>query len=290
MAGSKSVAGGDQVNNQNVGLTGDALREAFLQGAIVSQPQEVAEGSIPFVVVPQGYTVASLKDLVYHDQRERPTRKEAQVAMFDPESLIEYWLIHHTEDSQVFADPGQNRVSAIFDYHGGAERGAAWCKHRATYTAGLSRQWELWTSKNLTSMDQEVFGTFLEDHAVDVANPSGADLKEMVLDMEGTLGATFVSKRRLSDGKISVVYQDTSKTTTRSGELAMPETFTLRIPIYFGMAPVELTARLRFRITDGSLSFWYALLNPEAAKEAAFDSIVHMVEHAIDKKVFLGRI
>ncbi len=65
-------------------------------------------------------------------------------------------------------------------------------------------------------------------------------------------------------------YSETIKGTYGSGNVEVPERFTISIPVYLGCENISVTARLRYRLNSGKLTFWYDLLRAEAIEREAF--------------------
>ena len=238
----------------------------------ITAPEGYQEGK-PVVLVPAGYSVASLGF-----EPVRPPRIAARVDAGSQESFARYVLAHKTATSTVFAEVDNEacRFTAVLDYHEESGGKASHCTHVATFTPKPTENWRRWSAVNRRDMSQEAFAVFLEDNSLDVVDPSGATLLEIVntLEIHGTLN--FSRAQRLTDG--TVKFQFVQEQEAKGGELKVPETFGLRLPLFEGEPAQDLEARLRYRLsTQGAASFRFELVNPHVAVREAFESVMQRV-------------
>lgn len=158
-------------------------------------------------------------------------------------------------------------------------------------------EWATWLANNGMgkAKGQVQFAEFIEDNTPDIFKPTGstkpdaATMLEVARELEAKGEMQFVSNVRLSDGRQQFTYNEATNATVGKGKLDVPEEFVIRLVPYVGSALVEVTARLRFRIKEGKLTFWYDLLRPHKVREDAFNSARARVEEATSKKVLIGR-
>ena len=90
-----------------------------------------------------------------------------------------------------------------------------------------------------------------------------------------------MSGARLQSGDVSLVYKEETTANAGSskgkGTIEIPERFTLRLAPFIGAAPVEITARFRYRIEDGRLLLNYKMQRPDIAEKEAFDALVTQI-------------
>ena len=174
----------------------------------------------------------------------------------------------------------------------------------------------------------EAFALFIEDNTPDIIRPEAAKMLQMALNFRITQGVNFVSANRLQDGNVDFAYTNTvdasgkgadgkklsflslvpggshvgsidslprratspqaSSPTTMTG--AIPEIFTIEIPIFHGIAQerVKIDARFRFRLDQGRLSLWYELVRPTRAVEDAYRKLWERVKKEAGCPMFLG--
>lgn len=273
--------------------TGALIAELASAGMAVN----TAVGNTPFVVIPDGYKIGSLADMVQNDRSERPHRIKQAVEVWDAAGFVTYLLNFRDANSRVFADVNAATVTAILDYHEFADsiegqegNAPRWGSHKLTLSLKKSPEWLLWIASNKKLMDQDTFATFVEDNAPDIIEPSSATMKEMATDLHETHEMNYGSTATAANGSKKLVYTQDNKSTFGKSETTMPEAFKVAIPVYVGGGLVQLVARLRWRVAGGKVSFWYDLLRADAAERAAFDATRAEIAGAIEAPIISGLV
>lgn len=242
---------------------------------------------VPYVIVPDDHQIIWLDK--YLSNRETPIRKEGSVHFTDAASFIRYWSLFSDEGSRIFADQTNTTLTAVLDYHmAGSDSPARWGKHRATFSLVPTTEWVTWSNSNGKRKSQMEFAEFIEDNAADIFSPKAADMVQIARELEAKKDVDFASSVRLNNGKTQFKYSETIKATVGGGQLEVPELFVIRLRVYQGTDPVEITARLRFRIQESKLTLWYDLLRPHTVREQAFESIVNKVSKEANTDVLIG--
>lgn len=272
----------------------EAIDYLLRRGAEARQPQTAKHGDV--IVLPNG-SVQDLGDIA-EKYAATPRRKKAAPFFQDIGSFVGYWSLHERPESVIFGDADDCAFAAILDYHGsGTDTPAGWCDHRASFSLVKTPEWETWLGKNgvKNAMNQVQFAEFIEDNTPDIFKPEGttkpdaAAMLETARELEAKGDMQFVSHVRLSDGRQQFTYNETTSATVGKGKMDVPEEFVIRLVPYVGSSAVQITARLRFRIKDGKLVFWYDLLRPHKVREDAFASALARVEQETGQKVLIGR-
>lgn len=242
-----------------------------------------------FVVVPQGYHVEDLPLL------EEPPRPTSTVKLRDASSFITYWKDHAGPASRIYATLTPAVFLAVLDdYHptdsenSGNPPPEAQGNHRqfrAEFKVPASREWETWTAANRKHMSQLGFAEFLQDNLPDVVEPSGADLLEMSLNFEAAQSGNFVASHRLQDGSHNLQWKADNNA---SGSIKLPELIKLRIPVFEKTEPVDVEARLRYRIKQDALAIWYELVRPHRVLDAAFRITWERIENDCSTTILHG--
>jgi len=230
-----------------------------------------------YAVLPEGHKLQDLEQ--YQD---RPRRIEKDLNLATARSFIKYVADFGTDYSVVFANLKNQQFKAILDYHDPLN-GPGWCQHTATYSCPVDIRWKTWKGNDGKPMPQVDFARFIEDNLIDIANPSGSDMLTIAKSLQAKKNIEFKSDQRLSNGDIQFTYNET--TNGSAGQLEVPEEFTLGIPVYEGGAKYEVTARLRYRISDGKLVMWYDLLRPDRMEEDAFKEVEQEINTGLTDKV-----
>jgi len=247
--------------------------ESIAKLARESLPIRTPEHGVPFVVVPEGCKVESLAGLIFNEYAERPVRKTGTITVLDAPSFCEYFTHFSDSFSRVFADETKAKVLAVLDYHGAGDNAPRWGKHRLDWTLRKSPEWIRWTAVSGEKMSQVEFAEFLEDNAVDVVDPNAATMLEVARTLTAKAEVDFASAIRTANGGITLRYSEQVKGTYGSGDIEVPEQFSIAVPVFVGGDRARLVARLRYRIAGGKLTFWFDLLRADAAERAAFQGV-----------------
>lgn len=267
------------------------------------------------VVLPAGRKLHSLKPLL-DEYLGKPERRVGTSKAFDLASFIALVLRFSTVDSVVFADPDETapRLTAVFDYHPSNSRGvdkdgsppADWLKHRATYAPALSDDWTAWEAKDGTFMNQIDFAAFIENQATSLIVPNLDDPKiktyaELVQGsfatpsqliglsrgLEVSVGIKAKSAIRLSSGEIAMQWEE-SHADGAGQPIKVPSLFQICIPVFYAGAVYRLAAKLRYRVSAGTMAWAYELIQPELAFKDAFDEMAEKVRKETSQPVILG--
>ncbi len=251
-------------------LNSDTLQMILDQGRATGVVQSVTGGNIPFAVVPNGYNVKPLAELIYNEHSATPERIKQKVGVLDPESFTEYWDLFSDTNSRIFADESKLTVQAILDYHGAKEGGPRWGQHQVTLTLRQSEEWKRWTAHNNKHFNQTEFAEFLEQNSIDITKPTPAAMMEVATDLQAKTDVEFGSGVKSADGSVKFKYTETTKASVGAGNLSVPDQFVITLPPFIGGDRIDVQALLRFRVNGGKLTFWYTLIRPEEVIRKAF--------------------
>lgn len=245
------------------------------------------------IALPPGWTLVERDD----SARERvPFRKIANVALGDADSFIDYAIRHKELTSTVWcvADYKNGKVSftAILNDHGDDCSTAEWRDHRAEFTPEFSTEWSNWTATNKNSFSQVQFAEFIENNLRDFSAaegaPTGAQMLEMALSFEANQDMRYKSAIRLQSGGVQMSFtQDDDNQTVQ--QMKMFDRFSLGIPVFWNADAYRLDARLRYRVREGKLTFWYELIRPEKVLEAATKTLIEHIRAKTELPFFFGR-
>ena len=270
----------------DVNIDRTALAAAVALGQAIGQP--VTTETVHFAVIPQGTEVKSLKDLQY-PHGLRPDRIIGSVTMRDAVSFRRYVEAFRDDRTRIFAEPKELAFLAVLDYHGAGERAPEFLSHRVTFKLETEERWNIWASKNEKPFTQTEFAEFIEDNAADISDPSAAHMLEVARDLQATTEANFDSKVKLTNGQVQLKYTETINATVGAGNLEIPETFKISVPVFYGEQKVSITARLRYRLAQGKLSFYYKLYRQNETLQTAFNAAVASIGEALKADILLGK-
>ena len=166
---------------------------------------------------------------------------------------------------------------AILDYHKHSEE-PSWCAHTATFHPHRSVEFTTWMENNRKQMTQVEFARFLEDNLPDIVEPASADLLAVALTFEAKKSVEFSSGVRLNNGQIQFAYDEVVRGTAQKGTIEIPEQFVLGIAIHVNGPAYRIPVRLRWRLQEGKVVFWYEIVRPHRFIEDALKEMRERVE------------
>lgn len=262
---------------------------ALRAGIALGKPRFVT-GHKPYTIVPNGSQLHEIPE-----EAARPSRIKSNPKLHDAPSFIRYVNKHKEHATTVLADTDASQVLAVIDHHQdsqvngtgpGNDGRAAYCDHRATYVARHSEEWKTWMAKNGKPMSQVEFATFLEDNEPDVAQPKGAELIEIAEALQVSRSGEFKSK--INRNSNSIIFGYTEENNATAGQVEVPKEFSVLLRPYIGCSHHTLTAKLRYKLEDGSLKLWYDLIRAEVLRREAFDAIIKRIADETSIPVLLG--
>jgi uncharacterized protein YfdQ (DUF2303 family) len=234
----------------------------------------------PHVIVPEGY---SLHDL--EKTQPAPRRSTGTVVLKDVASFVLFFNEQKGNFTpRIYGSVNPPKFTAVFNDD--ASHAAGWGDYKAQYSCPYSIEWQTWQSKNKQPMNQADFAQFIEDNLPDILD--GATLLEVSRSLEAKKKVNFASAIRLSDGQNQFTYEEQVEGTANKGQLKIPETFDLGIPVFEGGPLYKVSARLRYRITEGKLGLWYDLERPHKILEDAVKQVWADISTGTTVTIFNG--
>jgi uncharacterized protein YfdQ (DUF2303 family) len=242
------------------------------------------------LIIPQGHRAEPLKPYL-DPYRTAPERRRGTAKLVELDSFIEHVNRFKDADSAIFAvpDPKLPTLTCVLDYHrAGSDASPRFGDHRATYTFPVSDEWTTWNDENKEPMGQRDFAEFIESHVRDVADPknvSGAaeeDAKTLGVELATAASVVEVARRmsvRVNSKMKSAVSLSTGETeiqyeTTHSDEkgqpLRAPSAFLIGIPVFKNGALYPIVVRLRYRVQEGMVVWFYELYGTDRVFDFAF--------------------
>ncbi|MGY6709751.1 MAG: DUF2303 family protein [Rhizobiaceae bacterium] len=218
------------------------------------------------------------------DYRRHPERKKGTAQAQTFEAFCELVNRHKTDNSAIFADATWTKPSftAVIDYHELANGGRAdFCQHRIRYDFPISEEWQAWIGQNGSAMSQQDFAWFLEDRVAELSAPTDVE-KIQLEDQFQTTVATPAQVVELSRGlTVAVASNVKAHTTLQTGEgsiqfdethndgsgqkLKVPGIFILDIAPFFMGEKIRVPVRLRYRVREGKVLWFYQIYRPDLA-------------------------
>lgn len=256
---------------------------AALEAARLIEPRVKVDGvPVPFILAPNGYQLHDLEDRL-----PAPTRKKGKLDFDEADSLIAYANRYEQAGRVLFADVKQTRFVIVLDHH--TQEAAGWGDWTATYTCPRTLDWQRWVGIHNKPLAQAAFAEFLEDMLPTVAQPDGAALLEIAQELTATVTGSFKSALNLRNGNLQFEYTKEVDASTSKGQVRVPEKFKIALSPFQGGEVVFIDVRLRYRLTEGKLSFICILDQPEKVLEDAFRVIAVKIAEGTKLTCLYGR-
>ncbi|MFF0816604.1 DUF2303 family protein [Rhodococcus sp. NPDC003318] len=198
-----------------------------------------------------------------------PRRPRGTTSVIDVDSFAALVERLGTPDTVLFANQPKSTVTAIVNYDNG------WRDHRLALNLELSPEWLHWAGQDGKLLRQVQFAEHIEDGLASVVEPPAADLLEIAQTFQAKRSLQFESGTRLNSGDVQFrFHEETSAGAGQAGDIAIPETIRLQLPLYRNGAIFPVTARLRYRIAQEGLVLGYKLDRPDDLLQAGFTEVV----------------
>lgn len=259
------------------------------------------------VLVPKGFEVLDTKPML-DARRSEPERRRGTAELGDLASFVAHVKRFADDDSIVFATPAPSpKLVAVLDYHrAGATASPRFGGHRSVYTFPVSEEWQTWSVVHGVARQQEPFAALIEERVLDLADPQSAG--ESAKAMVALLGCSFASPAKLlelsrglslrvntrvakavnlSSGESQLQYA-TEHADDSGQPLKVPGAFLLAIPVFKGGSLYQIPARLRYRVSSGTISWTVDLYRLEQVLEHAFGEACELVRKETGLPLLVG--
>lgn len=236
---------------------------ALIVGMLPAREQPGGPGA--YTVLPPDYSVHDLEHL-----QPAPNRIRQSITLTEVQDFVTYCNRFATKDTMGFHNWRNRSASAALDYH--APGAPSHCSHRANFKARRDNRWDRWRAKDGDSMSQSAFARFLEVRAHEIVEPDAATVIETCLNLQRVKKVSWRSSVHLPSGLRQLAFVEEDET---RGEVRVPETFKIEVPIFEGTEPSILMARLRTHISDGGiLSMCYEFDDVDEIERQAFELLL----------------
>jgi uncharacterized protein YfdQ (DUF2303 family) len=214
-----------------------------------------------------------------------PNRTKEKVEFHDAETFVDYVKYFSGDGSRIFFDTDKVTFAAIIDYP--SDGSPEWGDHVASLTLRHSNEWKLWFDKNGKHLSQKEFGRFIEDNQVDVIDPSGTALLDLIMTFTATKNVQFHEANRLQNGQTELIWKEDVKT----GSTVIPYKLKIFVPVYFNEDPEEVELFFRYRVNDQTRTLELAVefYRHERVKNEAAKKIVARVKDQTELPVHFGK-
>ena len=259
-------------------------------GAASVEVRAIGDRGIPFIVAPDDYADFNLEKYL-----PVPVRKRGAILTLDSKGFIDYLNKHAVKDvSTIYANVDSEKshcaLVGVIDDH--SKDGAQWRDHICTFNPKQAVEWTRWLGKNKAVMSQADFAAWLEDNLTDIATmvgmPSGADILAMALGFEATYDKRLKSKMNLQNGGVQFEFVEDENKDTRT-TMKVFERFTIGVPVFDGsISAYPIEARIKYRVADGTVKFWYELIRPDRAFKTAVQEELDNIKEGTGLQIISG--
>ncbi len=238
---------------------------------------------------PQGFVVPPGHQVVVPDLsawRQSPSRKTGVYRPATVEALIAYAKRYAVGRETVWVHPTSGRVQIVLDDD--HDDGPGFAQHRADLRLEHTPEWDYWTAKDGKAMGQEAFAEHIESGSDEIVEPDAATVLEIAQTFHATKNVSYRSSTRLTSGQVQFQYDEEIKAKAgQKGDLTIPTVILLLVAPFIGEAERKIVARLRHRITEGTLFLSYHLERPHVVIRDALDGVAAQLAGAFPN-VYLG--
>lgn len=269
--------------------------QAVVDLASKIQPVEISnEKHVKRVALPPQWTLTEKNDEAL---LQVPNRKHGTIQLDDVDSFIKYITRHIIKDQTTIyciADYAEGKVSfrAVINDHNGNPDGQQWRDYVALYTPKASVEWARWLISNKQPFSQFDFAMFIEDNLADIAAvegmPTGQQLLEMALSFQASQDMKYKSAIRLQNGGVNMSFvQDDDNQTLMN--MKMFEKIAIGIPAFWNGDAYRIDARLRYRVKEGTLRFWYELIREDKVLQDAAETLIIKIKAETGVDLYFGK-
>jgi uncharacterized protein YfdQ (DUF2303 family) len=270
----------------------------------------LADG-VDVVSVPNGIALKSIKPFL-DEYRTQPERRKGTAKLTDLRSFIDHVNRFKDADTVLFACDSRTNpsITAVLDYHrAGSEAEPRFGEHKSHYGLPLSDEWKAWKAKNGEVFRQHEFAAFLEDRIVDVVHIHDEEtLSERTRNFAALVNGSFATPTKLltlsnglsvtadekvqnhinlQSGEMQVTFSSDHR--DESGQpISVPKMFMVAIPVFLNGPLYQIAVRLRYRIKDKQIVWFYEMHQTELVFDDAFNDACITARDSTDLPLFMG--
>ena len=287
-------------NNENTVVAVKDIVEKYFDPRVVP-----VEGTKGLLIAPGGMSVAHVKQFI-DDERTTPETLKGSTTLHNCQSFIDFVNRYKDDTSAIFYNQDKQKVTCIFDC--ATKNNTSFEQHKADYAFPFSDELKEWKEHNGDVMTQIDFAFFIEKNVLDLADPDKTAESEALKEIRLRIGGHFAAVSKMvelsrgisihSDERATVKYDPntgestvdfSSEHTDATGEkVKVPNMFLIVIPILKGGKSYQLPCRLRHRLKNGQIIWWYEVIDLDKAIAAAIDEELNKIKEDIALLVFYG--
>lgn len=250
------------------------ILERQLQWAALQKPIKIESST--YILAPKDFELKNITS-----ELESQDAIEQHMQLHNIDCFCSYVNKYRQTNTMVVINNQSKKIRASIDYHGAENKEL--CLHSAEFLPELSKDWLTWINNNKKKFSQYDFALFIEDQVESISEPSGAEMLEIATHFKVIRKAHFSKGVNLNSGEIQFSFSNENQ----QGTISVPSEFKVALPVFEYGEYYELTARLRYRLSDDCLVLWYELRRPDLALDKAIESIREKLGKLLHKDVFV---
>lgn len=218
----------------------------------------------------------------------QPSRARGTVKVHDAPSFVKAVGQRAGDGAEavLYSDEERHALVAILNDDVGEVPG--WRDHRVALDLRPTPEWKRWTG-NAGIGEQTAFAEAIEYGEAEIREPSAAVMLEIAQTFNASIGSKFAQGNRLKDGQTQISYvEDVQARAGSTGNVTIPDEFTIEAAPFVGSPAVIVRARIRYRVRGAQLAIGYVLVDPEKVEREAFAAVVAKVAAQANQQPIAG--
>jgi uncharacterized protein YfdQ (DUF2303 family) len=121
--------------------------------------------------------------------------------------------------------------------------------------------------------------------------PNASTMMEIATTLEANPKVSWKSAVRLNNGDRQFIFEQTTDARAGTkGDIIIPETFKISIPLYEGCGGVVLDVKLRYRLDGGKILFTLEWADLEEAKKQTASDMAEIIVATTGEDPYLGTV
>ena len=236
---------------------------------VVTKVEPDAQIKSDLIVTPNTHSLESLES--YQDS---PNRIKRSPQLQSCESFCEYVNRFKNDTSSIYLDVPSATFTAVIDHHNPEH--PSWASHTASYSPGMSLEWQAWREIHGQSLPQLSFAEFIEEHLRDITEPDANSVLKSALEFQDAKNLTMASSQNLDNGDIQFHFVKDNA----AKDVTFPHRIKIAIPVFDNEPLTTIEARIRYRVSnEGVLSFKLSFVtNPQLIRRDELEKIVKNIK------------
>lgn len=250
-----------------------AVIDAARMGVVATKLETV--GAVAHYAVPSDHGTI-LADVNLEAGLAAPLRKRGTVQVLDAVSFNAVLDANaDVENHTIYINRDPENPSIVAVMNGNGASGPGWGDFRVELLFRPTQQWKKWKTIDGQLLNQAQFAEFVEDNISDVISPVAAEMMEIAQYFSATRSTDFKSAIRTKDGRVQLQNIENMEAKVGAGETAVPDIITLGISPVYGVPPIKIEARFRYRIEGGKLKLGIKLQRVEDIMAMVVNDMVY---------------